>query len=79
MGSETHTNNMYRNDGSTYNLDNHTNVKLSDEQTFNNKSSNNVSHVGNTVNGNVDNMQGLHNSAGGSQVFKLINLNNPAD
>ena len=80
MGSDTSTSQNVYDTSSVYNLDNHQNVNLSDEQTFNNKAHNDNSFKGNQVNGNVDNMQGLSNSASGTQVFKLVNLRslNPA-
>ena len=63
------------NQSHNYNLNNHHEVHLEDNQTYNNHKATTQNINGNTINGNVDNLQGLSNSKGGYQAFKLINLN----
>ena len=72
MGSHSTSATQNMSTGQTKNINSHSDVHLSDDQTYNNLVNDSVSHRGNVVNGNVDNFQHMSNS--GSQVFRLMNL-----
>ena len=74
MGTDSQASTQVTNTHDEYNLHNDNRVNLSDDQTLNHAVSNDIVRRGNTINGNVDNLTGLSNSASGYQVFKLVNL-----
>ena len=73
-GTDTQTTNSAYTNTMNTNVYNNQHTKLVDNQVYNSNETHDNSHVGNTINGQTDNLNGMTNN--GAQTFKLMNLQN---